>query len=190
MRVAQLLRSAGSACVMLALAVGLGLGAVNEGRAGDVGQYGGSGGGNFRSKCRGSDALIGINMRSGSALDAVVAICIPLTADRKEWGGGAYEPTQYWGGGGGGYQKIACQPGDVVSQLRVSKGPWGDGTVVKHIRIECQDLGSDYVYEVAPGQIAGETNGTRWLTCPSNALGSGIYGRSGALVDKIGLACD
>ncbi len=173
----------------VSFALGLVLTGAAHAAPGDAGSYGGNGGGSFRSQCRPPDALIGINMRSGTALDAVVAICIPLTPDRQEWAGQAYEPTQYWGGGGGGYQKIACQPGDVVRRLRVSRGPWGDLTVVKHIAIECEDLATDYTYKVVPGQTGGTVKGTRWIDCGEGEIGLGIYGRSGALIDKIGLQC-
>ncbi|MEZ5669277.1 MAG: hypothetical protein R3F55_17945 [Alphaproteobacteria bacterium] len=156
----------------------------------DVGPFGGGGGGNFRSECRPNDVLIGVNLRSGTALDAVVAICTPLNAERTEWAGGAYEPTQYWGGGGGGYQKVACQPGDVVQALSSSYGPWSELTIVKHISIQCRDLGSDYTYEVRPDQVAGTVVATDWAGCDAaTETASGIFGGSGEYVDRIGLVC-
>ena len=187
---ALLFGSARTKCAILAAAVGLSLATATGGNAREAGSSGGNGGGFYRSECRPPDALIGINLRSGIVLDAVVAICIPLNAERTEWAGQAYEPTQYWGGGGGVYQKIACKPGDVVGALRVSKGPSGAGTVVIHVAIQCWDLGSDYSYEVLPSQTGGTVSGTRWFSCGSNEYGSGIYGRSGTFVDKIGFMCE
>jgi hypothetical protein len=84
--------------------------------------------------------MIGINMRSGTALDAIVAICIQIDGQRVEWVGQAYDAGDYAGGSGGQYQKIACDPGDVVMSLKVHAGPWGDLTVVKHISIVCRNL--------------------------------------------------
>lgn len=156
----------------------------------DVGAYGGDGGSDFRSECRPPDALIGINLRSGTGLDAVVAICIPLNAERTEWAGQAYEPTQYWGGGGGGYQKIACQPGDVVKRLRVSTGLWDNHIfIVKYIAIECKDLGSNYTYRVAQQNVNQGIVSTKWMDCKKR-IGSGIYGWSGQMIDRIGLSCE
>ena len=186
---AQTRRSAKTKCAILATAVGLILATATGANAREVGSYGGNGGGSYRSECRPPDALIGINLRSGRDLDAVVAICIPLNAEGTEWAGEAYEPTQYWGGGGGVYQKIACKPGDVVGALRVSEG--GEQQVI-YVQIQCWDLGSDYSYRVSPSQTGEEDNvtGTRWFKCESNEYGSGIYGRSGEFVDKIGLMCE
>lgn len=161
-----------------------------EVRARDAGPHGGGGGGNFRSECRPNDALIGVNLMSGAALDAVVSICIPLNPERTEWAGQAYEPTQYWGGPGGGYQKIACQPGDVVRALRIASGPWSELTIVKHIAIECRDLGSSHTYQVVPGEVGGTVHVTEWVGCNDETeIGSGIFGGSGTYVDRIGLIC-
>lgn len=181
-------KSAISATAMLAVTAGAALTAMTPAHAVDINSYGGQGGGSFRSPCRPGHALIGINMRAGMALDAVTAICMPLSADRWEWGGQAYEPTQYWGGGGGGYQKIACQPGDVVRRMKVSAGPWGDIAVVKFLAIECEDLATDYSYKVA-APANGTVTGSKWIGCGYNQIGTGIFGRSGMLVDRIGLSC-
>ncbi len=171
----------------IALSFGMGLGLLSTSAlADDVGPYGGGGGGDFRSECRPGHALIGINLRSGTALDAVVAICIPLNQEKTEWGGEAYEPTQYWGGGGGGYQKAACNPGDVVTKLRVFRGPWNDIVVVKGFTITCKDLGSDYSYVVAPTS-GGTVTGKNTMKC--SEIATGIHGGSGTMVDSLGLVC-
>jgi hypothetical protein len=39
----------------------------------------------FRSVCRPGDVIIGFNMRSGTALDAIVPICIALNPQGTEW---------------------------------------------------------------------------------------------------------
>ncbi len=122
---------------------------MTQSHAGDRGDSGGDGGSEFRSECRARagegvvkvrDVIIGFNMRSGKALDAIVPICIALNEQGNEWSGRAYEPTPYRGGGGGGYQKIACKPGYAVRHFHVYTGPWGDSKIVKHVRMTC--LGS------------------------------------------------
>lgn len=155
----------------------------------DMGVYGGSGGGRFDSPCRPRDGLVGIKYRSGTALDAVTAVCVPINAARTEWAGSTYSPTQMWGGGGGGRGTLMCQNGDVIRRLRVSAGPWGDIAVVKFLGIECEDLATDYTYRVQASN-SGTVTGTSWIKCGGGRIGSGIYGRSGALVDAIGLKCD
>lgn len=154
----------------------------------NAGELGGFGGVPFTSECRPGHALIGVNLRSGTALDAIVAICIPLNGQRTEWEGQAYEPTQYWGGKGGRYKKAACQPGDVVKTLKVRAGPWDDLFIVKSIAIRCRDLGSDYEYDVVPDS-AGTVTKKKSYQCDSGEIASGIYGQSGTLVDKVGLIC-
>jgi len=156
----------------------------------DIGHVGGDGGGEFNSRCRPNDVVIGFNMRSGTALDAIVPICIPLNAERTEWAGQAYEPTPYKGGGGGSYQKIACRPGDAVRHFHVYAGPWSRLTVVKHVRMTCQDLNSGNWYDVVPGQIAGTVTSDKRFSCGDGEWGTGIYGKHGLLVDRLGFSCD
>jgi hypothetical protein len=64
------------------------------GRAYDLGPLGGVGGGPFRSPCRPDDALIGVQIKYGTALDSITAVCRPLNAERTQWAGETYMPTQ------------------------------------------------------------------------------------------------
>ena len=168
---------------------------VTQSHATDMGDIGGDGGTPFRSECRASasgmrsDVIIGFNMRSGTALDAIVPICIALNEQGTEWAGEAYEPTQYFGGGGGSYQKIACQPGDAVRHFHVYAGPWGNMPIVKHVRMTCQKLSSGLWYNVVPQQIGGTVNGDQRYSCGNANWGTGIYGKSGAFIDRLGFVC-
>lgn len=189
MRIAWCFRYAVAACTVLALAAGLAFSTITPAAADDdAGAYGGFGGGDFRSPCRPRDGLAGIRFRAGTALDAVTAICVPISSNREEWAGETYEPTQLWGGSGGGRQKIMCQNGDVVRRMRVSIGPWGDILVVKYLTIECEDLASDYTYKVQATKV-GTVTKSKWIGCEYNKIGTGLYGRSGNLVDRVGLQC-
>jgi hypothetical protein len=154
---------------------------------------GGLGGAPFRSVCKPNDVVIGFNVRYGAALDAIVPICIPLNPQRTEWAGQAYEPTGYFGGRGGSYLKLACQPGDAVRLINVWTGPWGSGTVTKALVVTCFDLESGK-------ETTGESTQLQWLDttyrtihgigCEPGEWVTGIFGRSGALVDQLGLVCD
>jgi hypothetical protein len=139
--------------------------------------------------CRPAHAMIGINMRNGAALDAVVPICIAMDGQREHWVGEAYEPTPYMGGPGGTYEKIACKPGDVVKSLRVHVGPWGDLTVVKYVSIVCRNLITRSEYKVIPRERGRTKTNSRTFTCDREQIASGLYGRHGLLVDKLGLDC-
>jgi hypothetical protein len=126
-------------------------------------------------------------LRSGTALDAVTAICISLDEGWRNWSGKAYEPTQYWGGDGGGYQKVACKPGHTVKQLKVSAMMYGKLGVVNSVSIRCRNLQTGYEYDVAPTR-AGTILGTQKQTC-SRGIANGIHGAAGTFVDRIGIAC-
>lgn len=162
---------------------------MTESRARDIGALGGEGGAPFRLACRPGDVMIGFNMRSGSALDAIVPICIGLNPQKTEWGSPAYEASGYVGGNGGNYQKIACKVGYVVRHLHVYMDA---NKIVNHIRITCADLDSnpgDW-HDVVPGQIGGQAIGDLRFNCLDHEWGTGIYGRSGTLVDQLGLQCE
>ena len=131
------------ATVVFTVVCALGLVAMTPvAEARDVGELGGNGGVVFRAPCRTNDVLIGLNMRSGKALDAVAAICIPTNPQRTEWSGEAYEAAKddgsYYGGGGGDYQKIACNGNYAVTHLHVFID--GNGAV-NHVIITCRRLG-------------------------------------------------
>jgi hypothetical protein len=155
-----------------------------------IGEIGGNGGGSFEAFCGSNAVVIGFNMRSGTALDAINPICIRLNPEGTEWSGQAYEASlQYRGGPGGGYQKIACNPGDAVRHFHVYAGPWGNSIVVKHVRMTCQDLGSGHWYNVVPQHMAGTVSMEQRFSCGDGEWAAGLYGRTGALVDKLGFAC-
>ena len=183
--------AAAAARTLLVAACALTLSALMaESHARDIGALGGGGGAEFRSTCRPGDVMIGFNMRSGSALDAVVPICIGLNPQKTEWMGQAYQASAgLHGGGAGSFQKIDCRPGYAVRHLHV----FMDGNrMVNHIRMTCADLDSnpgDW-HDSVPGQIGGQAIGDVRFNCGDHEWGTGIFGRSGALVDQLGLQCE
>lgn len=154
--------------------------------ANDLNAIGGKGGEPFESRCRPNDALIGINLRSGTALDAVSAICRPLTK-KYGWTGKSYEPTQYWGGNGGGRQKAVCKRDYVVGRLKVYVMRWGNIMVVNSISIRCKNYKTFHEYDITPrraGTIIDSANNS----C-NRGFATGIHGGYGNLVDRLGLSC-
>jgi hypothetical protein len=171
---------------------------VTQSHARDIGTVGGTGGNEFYAACRPNDVVIGFNMRTGEAINAIVPICIALNPQRTEWTGQAYEANPpgtpggtYWGGPDGNYQKIACNPGDAVRHFHVLAGPLGNIVVTKEVRMTCQDLNSGHWYDVFPSQLAGSAvNMDQRFSCGADEWGTGIYGRIGSLVDRLGFTCD
>lgn len=158
-----------------------------ESHADKLGAIGGEGGGPFETSCAANDVVIGFNLMSGSALDRIGTICIPLNAERTEWAGEAYESDgRSFGGNGGKYQKIDCQPGYAVRHFHVYVDEFG---IVNHVRITCQDLDSGEWHNSTPARIGGRAVDDRRFSCPDNQWVTGIHGRHGALVDKLGPIC-
>jgi hypothetical protein len=79
-----------------------------------------------------------------------------------------------------------------VRHFHAYAGPWGSGAnIVKHVRMTCERLGGGPWYNVVPDQIgSGTVTGDLRMTCPPNYWGSGIFGRSGAMIDQVGFACE
>lgn len=152
----------------------------------DLQAIGGGGGEHFESRCRPGDALIGINVRSGTALDAVSAICMPVTK-KYDWAGKSYQPTQYWGGHGGGHQKAVCKRGYVVGRLKVYAMRWGKIMVVNSISIRCKSYKTFHEYDITPRR-AGTIVASASNDC-KRGFATGLHGGYGNLVDRLGLAC-
>jgi hypothetical protein len=168
------------ACWLLGLVL-----AIPPSQARDVGEFGGYDGNMFREPCRSGDVLIGLSMMTGKALDRVNPICIDITPQRT-WTGEAYEGN-WAGGSGGGYQKIACEPGHAVTHITV----WQDHNgAINHVALICQDLNSDYWYDVLPQQVGGEAISDQQLSCGPGEYGSGIYGKAHDLVTSLGFMCE
>jgi hypothetical protein len=150
---------------------------------------GGIGGGAYRSPCRPNDVLVGVYLKHGNAVDAITAICSPLNPQRTDWAGETYQPTQSWGGSGGGPKALRCQKGHAVHRLKVAQGPWGDTHVVKGVGLLCGDLDAAYYYDVVQGAQS-TVSGNDEVKCKDGDWATGIFGNSGALVDSVGLLCD
>jgi hypothetical protein len=154
-----------------------------ESHARDMGDLGSRSGSGFRQTCHGTDVLIGFSMKTGSALDAINPICINLSPQRT-WIQ-AYE-LAWKGGGGGGYQKLACQFNYAVRHLHVYTDRNG---AVNHIRITCQDLNSGDWSDEVPA-FGGEATRNKRFSCDDGEWATGIYGRAGGLVNRLGLQCE
>jgi hypothetical protein len=132
---------------------------------------GGAGGGGFSARCPGDERLIGISVRRGDDLDANGSRD-PHVAARD---------SQH-GGDGGRADNIVC-----AAKNPVVVGLWvtfegGDRRYVNDVGLSCgspagRPAGS------SPGGIAG------MQYCPTGQVGAGLHGRSGAMVDALGLIC-
>ncbi|MCJ8276924.1 MAG: hypothetical protein HRT44_10955 [Bdellovibrionales bacterium] len=92
--------------------------------------------------------------------------------------------SSHFGGFGGGQHELACAEGDVLSSLRLRTG-----ALVDNIQAGCKsglNSGIDWL-----ASFGGNGGGLRQpQTCPNGYIGKGIFGRSGALIDSLGLICE
>jgi hypothetical protein len=87
------------------------------------------------------------------------------------------------GGGGGSPFRLACPDGKLIVGLRGNSGGGLDAVGPVCSSIDDPAAG-------VPGETAGGTGGAVFDTrCPPGQVGVGLFGRSGAEVDALGLAC-
>lgn len=92
----------------------------------------------------------------------------------------------YHGGSGGGSYGLSCNTGSVAVGLNVRAGSYVDRIEPVCAPVSADlSLGTTYTIGSAGGSGGGQTS----LTCPTNEALVGIYGRSGNLLDRIGIRC-
>jgi hypothetical protein len=157
---------------------------------------GGSGGNRFVARCEQGEMLAGFDLRAGDDIDAIRPICSPTGTGKYD-----FYPLSF-GGTGGGPLQLVC-PGDVpvVSGLYIgSEGK--EILTVNNIHLFCSDAAATR----APSEQADATfdgaretrtgiSGTfvefseQTQRCPAGLVAVGINGRSGDLLDAVGLIC-
>ena len=157
---------------------------------------GGSGGSSFSQVCPNGQVLTGIRARRGMTLDAIGIRCKPVRADGAL--GSESDQGPVWGGPGGTPFAQSCSPGYVVAeQVAVF-----NGAVLTELTYLCyrwlsatgswdrMDNGVPIRVlpaNVAPGaRINGSSTRCQFAARPAD----GVRGRSGLVVDAIGIRCD
>ena len=122
--------------------------------------------------------------RAGSALDGIRALCTSVQPNKTTTG--TFE-TDYHGGGGGDRIQRTCPANSVVTAMRV----WmGNDRLVSKFDLTCTNL-QDGSTSVQGGETGGRPIEPSVLfSCNPDEVGVGIYGRSGAMIDNIGLICE
>jgi jacalin-like lectin domain-containing protein len=159
--------------------------AVTASEARDAGSLGGGGGGEFRSQCPSGHAWFAYIGNAGSALDGIRALCTSVQPDKTTTG---TAETDYHGGSGGSRIQRTCAANSVVTALEVYIEA---NKLVAHINLFCTNLQTGAVTRPNYGRQGGEVIPQSVLfRCNADEIGVGIYGRSGAMVDQIGLICE
>lgn len=157
----------------------------------DTPAFGGSGGGRFNADCPDGAYVVGVAGRTGDWIDSVRPVC-------ARWSGqtGSFDsPTtgRSVGGGGGAAGTLMCPSGMAVRGWEIARSNDG-GTYVRHVRPQCEAVAPDVTPTATiPGQFGGSgvvgSNDRMGYACDKGDLAIGIYGASGAYVDRLGLRC-
>lgn len=146
---------------------------------------GGPGGGKFKDMCSANMYLVGFKYWSGSALDSVRPLC-RRTTDNGNWKGNDWRGDR-WGGNGGTPEYIYCADDQYVTSLHVR---WDGSGIVHSFDLNCHSfdrIDKSKARTFTSGGVPTDDAGT---SCPIGEFAVGIRGRSGSLVDALGLFCD
>lgn len=157
-----------------AIAFSLALGCVNSSFATEQygPTYGGNGGTEFEQGCN-TGSMSGMQIRSGSRVDAVGARCYQDSPINN-----------FLNGGNGGSLSIA----DCSGTTPYVKGIRGrSGSEVDRLGLLCTD--SNKISSKTMQEYGGNGGGAFSYSCASGFSVKGLQGRSGRRVDKIGVIC-
>lgn len=156
--------------------------------------HGGLGGRSFMARCDAGHVLVGLDLWAGDDIDAIRPLCAqPLspTTIGEVWG-----EVGIFGGKGGKPTQLRCpQETPVVTKMMLDGERYMNGFdlycgIVDANRPQL----SQYPSASFVGPICSDCDefSPTWRlpeTCPDGLVGVGIHGRSGALVDALGLIC-
>lgn len=170
-------------------------------------EHGGPGGSPFLDECPEGEVLVGLRSgMNGSFVSGIIAVCgaehvsetHPYTITLASG-----TPLTVMHGFTGTTDPHVCPPDTVVVGFEGTTGPFGDAAqpVVSSLRLHCAPLRAGGTPE-APSLSLGESTRTESfggveekgeafdpISCPPNQVARAIVGRSGALVDALGLGC-
>jgi hypothetical protein len=151
---------------------------------------GGSGGTAFAQVCPAGYVLTGIRARRGLTLDAIGIRCRPVRADGTL--GAEVDDGPVWGGPGGTPFAESCQTGYViVQQIALFNGLYISDLTYRCYRwIPASRRWNPDVAGVSIVVLGSSLVGSTGM-CPFTARpADGVRGRSGSVVDAIGIRCD
>ena len=164
--------------------------------------FGGGGGGDFRIVCPAGQLAVGVDVRAGAEVDQIQVICqaVGLAVDRAgapfgyaTAGVGGQSRTAIAGGGGGGQQTLVCPGGSFLHALRVRSGARVDQATFTCARMAFRgypDAPSTRRTDTQSATFGGNGGGANAeQRCNDGELMSGLYGRSGARLDRLGPVC-
>lgn len=150
-----------------------------------VDMIGGLGGQPFQADCQSGEALVGFRGSTSTYVDSVGPRCVPVTSDGK-WSG-----TPVNRGLAGNFPTVTSYQQDCPQDQAVVGFAGRSASYVDQLRLICRPLtsattatGSDSVL----GPFGADT-GTARPAAYCAGLATGIAGRSGGWIDRVGLVC-
>ena len=152
-------------------------------------ERGGTGGGPYEVVCNGDDYLVGLDYSAGTALDNVTPLCRPVK--NGKWTDSTYKRKPVGGlGRNGQFQNagpLKCEKNQYITSLHV----WWDRTgIVHHFRMTCHSFDRKNNSKETSKNTGGEPRHDGGSACESGQFAIGISGRSGSLIDRLGLVCE
>jgi hypothetical protein len=151
----------------------------------------GPGGSAFADVCTSSDVLVGFDADSGSAINTIAAACqsqnngvlIREIYTLNTWGK-PLDPNGAFGASG----PLRCPPRQVITEMTVSLDTHQE---VQDIQATCTKLLPQD--NLQPTVIEARANGTavttKHIACSPGDVADGLIGRSGRLIDGVGIQC-
>ncbi|MDM0044017.1 DUF1929 domain-containing protein [Variovorax dokdonensis] len=164
---------------------------VNEGNPQNIGAdwtgtIGGTGGSPFTLECSADEALVGIHGSSGAVVDRVGPQCVRVDAAGR-WMGEPVNRGAAGGIGGGAFARTCARNYGVTGMSGRSSN------LVYNLQMSCSPLVTIQQTSGIPTPLASVGGGggvQRALrSCGLGGVGRGLYGRSGGMVDAVGLLC-
>lgn len=165
--------------------------------------HGGSGGKSFISRCPPGQFMVGMTLRTGSAVDQAAPICGRWSAEQQTFL--EAEPAAAYGGHGGNSIKRSCKHGnEAITHLKVVF----DDDYVRGAAFTCRNDKKEGTKEgfattnmcetamlpfhpvvILSGRNPCFAHPAEDLTCPKGQAAVGLHGRAEGLVDSLGLLC-
>ena len=154
---------------------------------------GGGGGSPWSLDCPTGHVAIGLRGNAGDDIDATELVCAVVTdvtggyPDLGAQISAGFSPDG--GGGGSNYgNALMCAAGEVLVGLQVRAGNAGFGVIVDQLGVRCQSAASAFSSSGLQG-VDGSGAPLLILQCPADTFVLGLTGRSGLVMDQVGIAC-
>jgi hypothetical protein len=169
-----------------------------------TGSAGGGGGSPFTIDCPNGQALVGLDVRSGSEVDGVRGVCQDLRRAENTGAspytyavsrGGALNTTG-WAADqdGGGLSAFRCQGNELMYEIQVEVGARLDrlwAACGNYAITGSPGAGWNFERTYARNAAYGGNGGGAPITyrCDGNEVAVGLFGRAGDRIDRMGLRC-